>query len=29
MLLNSFRHDNFRYFKTLIVRYSMIFREST
>ncbi|HAS6707455.1 TPA: hypothetical protein GR188_24595, partial [Vibrio parahaemolyticus] len=25
MLLNSFRHDNFRYFKTLIVRYFMIF----
>ncbi|EGQ9245401.1 hypothetical protein D0D69_24180 [Vibrio parahaemolyticus] len=21
MLLNSFRHDDFRYFKTLIVRY--------
>ncbi|AVJ53878.1 hypothetical protein FP742_17490 [Vibrio parahaemolyticus] len=29
MLLNSFRHDNFRYFKTLIVRYFKIFREST
>ncbi|HAS6854110.1 TPA: hypothetical protein GRI66_24570, partial [Vibrio parahaemolyticus] len=27
MLLNSFRHDDFRYFKTLIVRYFMIFRE--
>ncbi|EGR3047771.1 hypothetical protein DU276_24120, partial [Vibrio parahaemolyticus] len=25
MLLNSFRHDNFRYFKTLIVRYFKIF----
>ncbi|EGQ8518311.1 hypothetical protein GQ856_23730, partial [Vibrio parahaemolyticus] len=28
MLLNSFRHDDFRYFKTLIVRYFMVFRES-
>ncbi|HAS8111544.1 TPA: hypothetical protein I7661_22150, partial [Vibrio vulnificus] len=26
MLLNSFRHDDFRYFKTLIVRDFEIFR---
>ncbi|EGQ8503838.1 hypothetical protein D5E87_25840 [Vibrio parahaemolyticus] len=29
MLLNSFRHDDFRYFKTLIVRDFEIFRKST
>ncbi|EGR0694043.1 hypothetical protein E2K20_25190 [Vibrio parahaemolyticus] len=29
MLLNSFRHDDFGYFKTLIVHYFIIFREST
>ncbi|HAS6359560.1 TPA: hypothetical protein I7232_21530 [Vibrio vulnificus] len=29
MLMNSFGHDDFRYFKTLIVRYFKIFREST
>ncbi|HAS8291294.1 TPA: hypothetical protein I7707_21620, partial [Vibrio vulnificus] len=27
MLLNSFRHDDFRYFKTLIVRDFEIFRK--
>ncbi|HAS6495892.1 TPA: hypothetical protein GRR58_24590, partial [Vibrio parahaemolyticus] len=28
MLLNNFRHDDSRYFKTQIVRYFKIFRES-